>query len=71
VEGSSAMRNFSRASASDQHFSDRYVARTPNLTVNGRTAYYAESGFGRITLMLIHGSGGDHLTWARRFSALP
>ena len=42
----------------------------PNLTVNGRTVYYAESGVGGPTLVLIHGSGGDHTTWGPQLEGL-
>jgi pimeloyl-ACP methyl ester carboxylesterase len=42
----------------------------PNLAVNGRTVYYAESGFGGTTLVLIHGSGGDHTTWGPQLEGL-
>lgn len=42
----------------------------PDLTVNGRTVYYAESGVGGPTLVLIHGSGGDHTTWAPQLEGL-
>jgi pimeloyl-ACP methyl ester carboxylesterase len=42
----------------------------PNLTVNGWTVYYAESGGGGPTLVLIHGSGGDHATWGPQLDGL-
>jgi pimeloyl-ACP methyl ester carboxylesterase len=42
----------------------------PNLTVNGQTLHYAESGAGGPVLVLIHGSGGDHTTWGRQLEGL-
>jgi len=42
----------------------------PNLALNGLTVYYAESGVGGPTLVLIHGSGGDHTTWGPQLAAL-
>lgn len=42
----------------------------PKLTVNGRTLYYAESGAQAPTLVLIHGSGGDHGTWTAQLEGL-
>ncbi|MET0151497.1 MAG: alpha/beta hydrolase [Candidatus Binatia bacterium] len=42
----------------------------PDLTVNGRSVYYAESGAGGPTLVLVHGSGGDHTTWKPQLEGL-
>jgi pimeloyl-ACP methyl ester carboxylesterase len=42
----------------------------PNLAVNGLTLYYAAAGAGGPTLVLIHGSGGDHGTWGPQLAAL-
>jgi pimeloyl-ACP methyl ester carboxylesterase len=42
----------------------------PNLTANGRTLHYAEAGTGEPTLVLIHGSGGDHTTWGPQLEGL-
>jgi pimeloyl-ACP methyl ester carboxylesterase len=42
----------------------------PDLTVNGRRLHYAENGAGERTLVLIHGSGGDHTTWRPQLEGL-
>jgi pimeloyl-ACP methyl ester carboxylesterase len=42
----------------------------PDLTVNGGSVYYAESGAGWLTLVLVHGSGGDHTTWKPQLEGL-
>jgi pimeloyl-ACP methyl ester carboxylesterase len=42
----------------------------PDLTVDGRHLHYAESGAGERTLVLIHGSGGDHTTWRPQLEGL-
>lgn len=47
-----------------------YAAPMPKLTVNGQTLYYAETGVRVPTLVLIHGSGGDHGTWTRQLEGL-
>jgi pimeloyl-ACP methyl ester carboxylesterase len=42
----------------------------PNLTVNGRNLHYAQSGAAGPTLVLVHGSGGDHTTWKPQLEGL-
>jgi pimeloyl-ACP methyl ester carboxylesterase len=42
----------------------------PELTVNGQSLHYAESGAGALTLVLVHGSGGDHTTWKPQLEGL-
>jgi pimeloyl-ACP methyl ester carboxylesterase len=42
----------------------------PNLTVDGQTVYYVEAGSRRPTLVLVHGSGGDHTTWNPQIEGL-
>ncbi len=41
-----------------------------DLAVNGRSVYYAESGAVGPTLVLVHGSGGDHTTWNPQLEGL-
>jgi pimeloyl-ACP methyl ester carboxylesterase len=47
-----------------------YVAAMPNLTVDGESLHYAVSGSAATTLVLIHGSGGDHTTWEPQLAGL-
>jgi pimeloyl-ACP methyl ester carboxylesterase len=42
----------------------------PSLTVDGESLYYAESGSDGPTLVLVHGSGGDHTTWSPQLAGL-
>ncbi len=42
----------------------------PSLTVNGESLYYAESGTRGPTVVLVHGSGGDHTTWSPQLAGL-
>jgi pimeloyl-ACP methyl ester carboxylesterase len=42
----------------------------PSLTVNGESLYYAESGTHGPTVVLVHGSGGDHTTWSPQLAGL-
>jgi pimeloyl-ACP methyl ester carboxylesterase len=42
----------------------------PSLTINGESLYYAESGARGPTVVLVHGSGGDHTTWSPQLAGL-